>query len=164
MRLLSEVTTAMPIETTMVKSEKDLPRRTLTVKPLEVLIVEDNPGDILLIRQVLENEPWPINVRVAVDGKQAVQMLASRHFEPSLVILDLNIPKLSGLSVLECSQRDIPVVVFSSSSDPLDRCCSFELGAKEFVQKPTDLQVYAQEVSRMVRNWAMPKPNAARAS
>jgi CheY-like chemotaxis protein len=141
---------------------KDLPRRTLAVKPLEVLLIEDNPGDILLIRQVLGNEPWPINVRVAMDGKQAVQMLAARHFQPNLVILDLNIPKLSGLSVLECSQRDIPVVVFSSSSASLDRCCSFELGAKEFVQKPTDLEVYAQEVSRMVRNWAVPKPSAAK--
>ena len=104
-----------------------------------------------------------------MDGKQAVQMLASRHFCPNLVILDLNVPKLSGLSVLECSQRDIPVVVFTSSADPLDRRCSFELGVKEFVQKPIDLGIYAEVVSRMVQNWAVPKPNdvtpsAARAS
>lgn len=137
---------------------------TFAVKPLEVLLIEDNPGDIFLIRQVLENEPWPINLRVAMDGKQAVQMLAARYFEPNLVILDLNIPKLSGLSVLECSQRDIPVVVFTSSSEPLDRCCSFELGAKEYVEKPADLALYAQAVSSMVRNWAIPRPSAAKAS
>jgi CheY-like chemotaxis protein len=134
------------------------------VKPLEVLIVEDNPGDILLIRQVLESEPTPIQVHVAVDGKQAVQMLAARHFSPDLVILDLNVPKLSGLSVLECSQREIPVVVFTSSSDPADRRCSFELGVKEFVQKPTDLTAYAEVVAQMVRHWALPKPNSAKAS
>jgi len=127
------------------------------VKPLEVLLVEDNPGDILLIRQVLGNQAWPINVRVATDGKQAAQLLAARYFDPDLVILDLNVPKLSGLAVLECSQREIPIVVFTSSSDPLDRRCSFELGAKEFVQKPDDLDAYTQAVSRIVQNWAMPK-------
>jgi CheY-like chemotaxis protein len=130
------------------------------VKPLEVLLVEDNPGDIRLVREVLDKEPRAINLRVAMDGKQAVQLLSARHFEPDLVILDLNVPKLSGLSVLESSQREVPVVVFTSSSDPLDRRCSFELGAKEFVQKPSDLAAYAQEVSRVVRNWAPEKKSA----
>ena len=155
---------AFPKSEPVVKSISEPTRTDFFVKPLEVLLVEDNPGDILLIRQVLENEPWPINVRVAMDGKQAVQMLAARHFSPDLLILDLNVPKLSGLSVLECSQREIPVVVFTSSSDPLDRRCSFELGVKEFVQKPTDLAVYAEVVSQIVRHWAAPKPNAAKAS
>ncbi|HMD47652.1 MAG TPA: response regulator, partial [Bryobacteraceae bacterium] len=134
--------------------------RKLAVKPVEVLLVEDNPGDILLIRQALGNQAWPINVRVATDGKQAAQLLAARHFDPDLVILDLNVPKLSGLSVLECSQREIPIVVFTSSVDPLDRRCSFELGAKEFVQKPAELAAYTQAVSRIARNWAIPKADS----
>lgn len=135
------------------------------MKPVEVLLVEDNPGDIFLIRQVLASQAWPVNVRVATDGKQAAQLLAARHFYPNLVILDLNVPKLSGLSVLECSQREIPIVVFTSSADPRDRHCAFELGAKEFVQKPADLAAYTQAVSRIVRNWAMPRADPdARAS
>jgi CheY-like chemotaxis protein len=125
-------------------------------KPIEILLVEDNAGDILLVRQALAGEQFPINLHVAVDGRQAVQILAARQFEPDLVILDLNIPKISGLSVLECSQASVPVVVFSSSDSPLDRRSAFELGAKDFVQKPTDLQAYGQAVSQMVRHWAFP--------
>lgn len=128
-------------------------------KPIEILLVEDNAGDILLVRQALAGEQFPINLHVAVDGKQAVQILAARQFEPDLVILDLNLPKLSGLSVLECSQASVPVVVFSSSDSPQDRRSAFELGAKDFVQKPTDLQTYGQVVSQMVRHWAFPQAN-----
>jgi len=130
-------------------------------KPVEILLVEDNAGDILLVRQALADEQFPINLHVAMDGKQAVQILAARQFQPDLVILDLNIPKISGLSVLECSQASIPVVVFSSSNSPQDRQCAFELGAKDFVQKPTDLTVYGQVVSQMVRNWALPQAPAS---
>jgi CheY-like chemotaxis protein len=123
------------------------------MKPVEVLLVEDNPGDILLIHQTLARERFPTSVHVAVDGEQAVQILAARQFEPDLVILDLNIPKVSGLSFLEQCRADLPVVVFTSSSNPQDRRCAFELGVTEFIQKPTDLQAYTQVVSQMVRNW-----------
>jgi two-component system response regulator len=87
-----------------------------------------------------------------------MQMLAARQFKPDLVILDLNIPTVSGLSFLECSQPDVPVVVFTSSTDPQDRRCSFELGAKEFVQKPTDLGEFVRQVSQIVRHWGRPEP------
>ena len=131
------------------------------MKPVEVLLVEDNAGDILLIRQALAGEHFPISIHVAVDGKQAMQMLAARQFEPDLVILDLNIPKMSGLSVLECTQPEVPVVVFTSSSDPLDRQCSFDLGVKDYVEKPTDLREYVQQVSQIVRTWGRPEPSMA---
>jgi CheY-like chemotaxis protein len=131
------------------------------MKPVEVLLVEDNAGDILLMRQTLAREPFPISIHVAVDGKQAMQMLAARQFEPDLVILDLNIPKMSGLSVLERTQLEVPVVVFTSSSNPLDRQCSFELGAKDYVQKPTDLGDFVQQVSQLVRTWGRPEPTMA---
>jgi DNA-binding response OmpR family regulator len=126
--------------------------------PIELLLVEDNAGDILLI---LAGESFPISIHVAVDGKQAIQILAARQFNPDLVILDLNIPKLAGLSVLEGIEPDVPVVVFTSSSSPLDRQCSFELGAKDYVQKPTDLREYMRQVSQIVRTWGRPEPSMA---
>ena len=131
------------------------------MKPVEVLLVEDNAGDILLIRQALGREPFPISIHVAVDGKQAMQMLDARQFEPDLVILDLNIPKVSGLSVLECTQPEVPVVVFTSSSNPQDRQCSFDLGAKDYVQKPTDFGEFVQQVSKIVRTWGRPETSRA---
>jgi CheY-like chemotaxis protein len=124
------------------------------MKPLELLLIEDSPGDILLIRQVLSREPFPISIHAAVDGKQATEILAAGQFKPDLLILDLSLPRLSGLSFLERTHPDAPVVVFTSSSNPQDRKRSLELGAKEFVQKPSDLHEYAGAVSRIVRNLA----------
>jgi len=80
-------------------------------------------------------------------------MLAEGRFEPDLILLDLNLPKVSGSWFLARSKPKVPVVVFSSSSDPADIQGSVELGASEFVQKPTDLQEYSERVSRIVKDW-----------
>jgi CheY-like chemotaxis protein len=130
------------------------------MRPVEVLVVEDNAGDILLMKQALARESFPISIRVALDGKQAVQMLATRDFQPDLVILDLNLPKLGGLSVLECTSPYVPVVVFTSSSSSADRSAAFELGVVEYVEKPSDLGEYTSAVVQIVRNWAIPENHA----
>jgi CheY-like chemotaxis protein len=122
-------------------------------KPIELLLVEDSPGDILLIRQVLAREPIPISIHAAVDGKQASDILAAGQFQPDLVILDLNLPKVSGLSFLERYHPHVPVVVFSSSTNPDDIQRSFQLGVKDFVPKPSDLESYKRVVSYIVRRW-----------
>lgn len=127
------------------------------MKPIEVLLVDDNAGDILLMRQALARESYPVVVRVAMDGRQACQMLAGREFNPDLVILDLNLPKISGLSVLECTDPYVPVVVFTSSSNPDDRRAAFELGVVEYVEKPSDLAEYTNAVSRIVQQWGLPQ-------
>ena len=127
------------------------------MKSIEVLLIEDNSGDILLIRQTLAQERFPIKVRVAMDGKQAMQILADRSVEPDLIILDLDIPKISGLSLLECNELSTPDVVFTSSTSSQDRQAAFELGAKDFIQKPSDLDEFARQVSRIVRDWGRPE-------
>jgi len=126
------------------------------MKPVEVLLIEDNAGDITMVRQALAREPFPVAIHVAVDGKQAAQMLEAHHFEPDLVILDLNIPKVHGLSVLEASEPDVPVVVFTSSESREDRQRAYDLGVKDFVRKPIDLDQYEAAVSGIVREWAAP--------
>jgi CheY-like chemotaxis protein len=108
-------------------------------RPVELLLVEDNPGDILLIRQTLAHEPFPVSVHVALDGEQAIHMLAEQYVKPDLVILDLKLPKVSGLSFLERCQLEAPIVLFSSLTRPDDL-------RREFVQ----------QVSQIVRNWAFP--------
>lgn len=121
--------------------------------PVEVLLVDDNPGEVLLIRHTLAHEPFPVRVHVAVDGEQALRMLTEQYVKLDLVILDLNVAKLSGLSFLQRCQLDAPIVVFSSSSSSDDRNRSLELGAREFVQKPADLEAFERQVSRIVRYW-----------
>jgi two-component system, chemotaxis family, response regulator Rcp1 len=118
-----------------------------------IFVIEDNAGDVLLIRQILEEQQIPIRVHVARDGDQALFMLAEGRFQPDLILLDLNLPKVSGSWFLARSKPKVPVVVFSSSSNPADIQDSTELGVKEFVRKPADLEEYAERVSRIVRDW-----------
>src|SRR5215469_13377991 len=122
-------------------------------KPIEVLLVEDNAGDILMVKQALAGERYPISIHVAIDGKQAVDMLSEKRFDPDLMILDLNLPKLDGLSLLERNRPGVPVVVFSSSTRPNDIQRSFELGVKDFIPKPLDIDEYSRVVSFIVRRW-----------
>jgi len=110
-----------------------------------------------MVRQALAGEP--IRVRVAVNGEQAIQIMTASDFEADVVILDLNIPKVSGFSVLQRTRPTVPVVVFSSSSNPLDRQRSLELGAREFFQKPSDLDEYRKTVSSIVRTWGVRDDN-----
>ena len=121
----------------------------------QILLVEDNAGDILLMKQTLASEGIPIKVRVATDGQQAVEMLTAERFRPDLVILDLRLPKLSGLSFLEQTRPTIPVVVFSSSCLDENIRRSFELGARDFLAKPSDLKLFRREVSYIVQKWAL---------
>jgi CheY-like chemotaxis protein len=123
-------------------------------KTVQVLLVEDSAGDALLTSQIVAESLLPIKIVIARDGVQALMMLADPTFQPALIILDLNIPLISGHVVLERNQRkDIPVVIFSVAADESEVRRALAAGAREFVQKPTDLETYKQAVSRMVRKW-----------
>ena len=130
------------------------------MRPVEILLIEDNAGDILLVRQALARELIRTDMHVAVDGEQAIHMLIRRDFEPDVVILDLNLPKLSGLSFLKLVHRSVPIVVFSSSCSDDDIRQSYELGVRDFVTKPSDLESYRQAVSYIVRKWSSPRLNS----
>jgi CheY-like chemotaxis protein len=121
----------------------------------EVLLVEDNAGDALLVGQALENSQTPVRLHIARDGEQALQILGEPNYEPDLIILDLNIPKLSGYVVLAAypAVKKTPVVVFSASENEADVDRAFSLGAREFIHKPMDLDDYKMAVSGMVRKW-----------
>ncbi|HEX4592753.1 MAG TPA: response regulator [Bryobacteraceae bacterium] len=121
----------------------------------EVLLVEDNAGDALMVGQALESSKTPVRLHIARDGEQALQILAEPNYEPDLIILDLNIPKLSGYGVLAAypAVKKTPVVVFSASENEADVDRAFSLGAREFVHKPLDLDDYKAAVSGMVRRW-----------
>ena len=122
-------------------------------RPVEVLLVEDNAGDILMIKQALASERIPVSMHVAVDGRQALEMLSARYFDPDLVILDLNVPRVDGLTLLEQSHPNAPVVVFSSSTNSSEIRRSFELGVRDFIPKPSDADEYTRVVSFIVRRW-----------
>jgi DNA-binding response OmpR family regulator len=131
---------------------------------MEILLVEDNAGDAVLIRQILADISIPVNLHIVRDGEQALTMLSDAHFVPALIILDLNIPRISGVALLErWKLQKIPVVVFSSSLNDAEQLRVMQLGAREFVQKPTDMDAFADAVSGIVKRYAGPKNKTARA-
>jgi DNA-binding NarL/FixJ family response regulator len=121
---------------------------------LTIFLVEDNPGDLVLTKQILSTALPSVNIRVAMDGEQALRMLCDSDLKPDLVILDLNIPKIPGIALLAQCKPVAPVVVFSSSSNPSEIQRAKELGVREFFQKPIDFDEFERVVRRMVQSWA----------
>lgn len=120
----------------------------------EVFLVEDNPADVLLTRQALSKYPIPLKISVAKDGEQALLTLSASEFKPNLIILDLNMPKIDGHSVLERYQRaDVPVVIFSSGSNEAEVKRALALGAREYVKKPIGFRPFVDAVSGIVDRW-----------
>jgi two-component system response regulator len=127
--------------------------------PIEVLLVEDDPGDILLTREVFEQNKIGNRLHVAQDGEEALDFLyrRARHAGApriDLVLLDLNLPKYDGRQVLEQIRADpdlthLPVVVLTTSSLDEDVRCSYKLHANAFVTKPVDVAQFVAAVRQI---------------
>jgi two-component system, chemotaxis family, response regulator Rcp1 len=115
----------------------------------EILLAEDNPGDVLLFREALGSCSLPCNVVVAADGQQAIAVLGNRSgpergWRPHLIVLDVNLPKLNGEVVLRHVRQQpgldgVPVIMLTSSAAPADREAALELGANLYLQKSSNL-------------------------
>lgn len=124
---------------------------------LHILLIEDNGSDALLIREAVRQSSVQGDVTIAHDGVDALRILNLPHFKPDLIVLDLSIPKLNGLDVLERYRREkdgAPVIVFTSSADPRERDRAFQLGVKEYLTKPTDLDAYMNTIRAAIERWA----------
>jgi len=122
------------------------------METVHLLLVEDNPGDVFLVREALRHCLVPVDVTIAEDGARALGLL-SQDFKPDLIILDLNIPKIDGYTVLErIKHRQAPVVVFTSGTGDARRALA--LGASEVVEKPTDFAAFIEAVCNIVDTWA----------
>ena len=129
------------------------------METLQVLLVDDNPADILLIRVALALIAFPVRILVANDGEQALKMLNGPDFCPDLVILDLNMPRVDGQTVLQQNrQKSIPIVIFSSTQNKVEVQRALALGAREYVQKPMGFEPYADAVRGIVARWLEPAP------
>jgi CheY-like chemotaxis protein len=96
---------------------------------------------------------------VAKDGEQALKMLSSPDFQPQLIILDLNMPRVDGQTVLQqYQQKKIPIVIFSSTQNKAEVQKALSLGAREYVQKPIGFEPYADAVRGIVKRWIAAPP------
>lgn len=131
-----------------------------------ILLVEDNPQDEMLILRALKKSNLANQVDVMRDGQQALDYLfttgdfADRAGNPlpTVMLLDIGLPRLSGLEVLARLRADprtelLPVVILTSSDEERDRLKSYESGANSFVRKPLDFAEFAETVARLGIYW-----------
>jgi CheY-like chemotaxis protein len=134
-----------------------------TDKPLNILLVEDNPMDVLMTKEALQN--WTIEycLHVVENGEDALDFVYGRgnHVgveQPDMILLDLNLPKLSGKEILSQMQQDpnlsnIPVIVVTTADAASDFQICSDLGAKLFITKPIDFDEYVQAISSIQELW-----------
>lgn len=132
-------------------------------QPFEILLVEDNKGDVEMFRQTLRDVTPACNLSVASDGADALDYLFKRNnFQtaprPQLVFLDLNLPRISGteaLTIIKCDEhlKTIPVVVFTSSHAPSDIQECYARHANCYVVKPFDFKESMSTIKRLVSFW-----------
>jgi CheY-like chemotaxis protein len=141
-------------------------------RAIDVLLIEDDPGDVLITREAFEHNKIENNLHVARDGEEGLDYLYRRGaFEhaprPDLVLLDLNLPKYDGRQLLDKIKSDpdlchIPVVVLTTSAAEEDVLHSYKLHANAYVTKPVDLDQFMKAVRQIdeffVQVVRLPKP------
>jgi CheY-like chemotaxis protein len=132
---------------------------TAPLQPIEVLLVEDDPGDELMTREAFEENKISNRLHVARDGEEALDFLYRRgaHADAprvDLIVLDLNLPKYDGRQILEFIKSDpdlthVPVVVLTTSSSEEDVLRSYKLHASAYVTKPLDVNDFIAAVRQI---------------
>lgn len=146
-------------------------------QPVDVLVVEDDPGDLLMITEAFDQAATPVRVHVARDGEEALRFLTRAAPtvvppRPRLILLDLGLPNVAGTTVLATVKTDpdllgIPVVVLSSSTIEADIRHCYELHANAYICKPLDFDGFTETIGAiagcflsLVRlpEWLPPRP------
>ena len=123
--------------------------------PITILLVEDDPGDVVLVREAFEHNKVRNELRVASDGVYALEQLRDPERSlPDLILLDLNLPRMDGRELLAEIREDprltrIPVVVLTTSDAETDIVRSYELHANAYVTKPVDLNRFLKVVQEI---------------
>jgi CheY-like chemotaxis protein len=135
---------------------------------VEILIVEDTPGDLQLALRALRKAHLANHIHVARDGAEALEFIfcegphVERKIEnsPKLILLDLKLPKIDGLEVLQRLKSDprtrsIPVVMLTSSQEQSDVVKSYNLGANSYIVKPVDFDSFVKAVQELGMYWML---------
>ncbi len=135
------------------------------MEPLQILLVDDSPGDVALVEEAFRE--WRISnkLKVAEDGEQALQFLRKEgRFQdekrPDLILLDLNLPRKNGREVLEAVKADanlrsIPVIILTTSDAEQDVLKAYNLHANCYLTKPIDMDEFIEKIRAMENFWLM---------
>lgn len=134
-----------------------------TGKPIDILLVEDNPGDVRLIQEAMKDSKIHYNISVVKDGQEALDFLYKKEGfknspKPDLILLDLNLPRVTGQEVLEKIKNDTffaktPVIVLTTSKADEDILKSYALHANCFITKPADFDQFIQVINTIQNFW-----------
>ena len=140
----------------------------MTDKPIEILLVEDNPNDVKLALHALKKNNIANRIEVVRDGAEALEFIfatgayADRQNaeNPRVILLDLKLPKVDGLEVLRQIKSDprtraIPVVVLTSSREDRDIVESYNLGVNSYIVKPVDFEQFNESVRQLGMYWLL---------
>lgn len=142
-----------------------------------ILLVEDNPDDVLLILHALSQHASTYSVHVSRDGAEAIRYLLgspeSSQLDdlPEVIIMDIKMPRMNGLDVLKriratTRTRSVPVVLFTSSDETRDIHDGYKLGANSYVHKPTSFDDLMATIDQLARYWTgvnLPPPAVSQA-
>ena len=119
---------------------------------IQILLAEDNPADVYLIRHALAENNVECSLQIAHDGREALAFLRPENESagstvPDLILLDLNLPQHDGMEILQYVRRSprlegVPVIVFTSSDSPSDRLSAAQLGITRYIKKPSMLDEF----------------------
>ena len=135
---------------------------------VEILLVEDNPDDVELTLRALKNQNISNHIEVVRDGAEALDFIfctgqyehRSMENTPKVILLDLKLPRVDGLEVLEKIKSDprtkaIPVVVLTSSREERDIVESYKLGSNSYITKPVDFEQFSESVRQLGLYWLL---------
>ncbi|MGH7963017.1 MAG: response regulator [Candidatus Binatia bacterium] len=126
----------------------------LPATPLRIVVIEDNPADVFLIRESLKEQGVECELSIAEDGQEAIALVRREEAADGaerldLIVLDLNLPKYSGKEILQSIRKSpalaqVPVAILTSSDSPQDRLETSNLGANRYIRKPSSLEEFMQ--------------------
>jgi CheY-like chemotaxis protein len=140
-------------------------RETMANQQVDILLVDDSQADVKLTLHAIKYENLPHRFRVLRDGEEALQYLFPPAAQNSpdaaslkLILLDLKLPKVSGLEVLKAVKSDatmksVPVVILTSSGQESDIRSSYQLGANSYIQKPVDFESFCTAIQQVRSYW-----------
>jgi two-component system, chemotaxis family, response regulator Rcp1 len=134
-------------------------------RPVDILLVEDNPGDVRLTQEAFRDARIEVRLSVVMDGEEALNYLYRRGqyaevTRPDIILLDLNIPKKDGREVLQEIKRDeslryVPVVVLTTSNAEQDIVRTYNLNVNAYINKPVDFDRFFEIVQKIEEFWLM---------
>lgn len=141
-------------------------RESMATRPMELLLVEDNASDVEPVLHSLKKNNFANRIRVARDGAEALEIMFGSNADsftgrpPSLILLDLKLPKADGLEVLSRLKTDprtrcIPVVVLTSSREDRDLNACYRLGANSYIVKPVDFARFTEAMRQLGLYWLL---------